>query len=348
MDHLWQRNRGKLITLSILALCVLEAGRARAEITQDWAVFKHLFIMADGRVVDSTDGTSHSRSQGIAMLGAVAADDRNSFTHLLSWTQANLDIRGDGLYACEWLPETGVVAKRDSADGDILIAWALLRAEARWHAPAFKEAALRTILAIRKRLLNPHGGYLLLLPSTDGYDGFRVTTINVSYWIFPAFKSFDAVDRTPQWRQLTADGVKLLEQARFGNTKLPTDWVDVDDHGAVAPAAGRPPRFGVDAQQIPLFVAWGLTGDPRLPQLQEPFLKRWEHDTGAIAPLWIDVSTDAIAPTRAGPGLDAILAAARGSVGSAHQIMPTITSTLDYRAANLILLGQLSVSSQTH
>ena len=348
MDHLWQRARGILIIVSILALCVLGPGGARAEITQDWAVFKRLFVMADGRVVDSPDGTSHSRSQAIAMLGAVAADDRNSFSRLLNWTKANLDIRGDGLYACEWLPEAGVVAKRDCADGDVLIAWALLRAEAKWHAPAFKEDALRTVAAIRKRLLDEHGGYLLLMPGTDGYAGFRVTTINLSYWIFPALKSFDAAERTPQWRQLIADGIRLLEQARFGSTKLPTDWIDVDDHGAVTPAAGRPPRFGADAQQIPLFIAWGLAGDPRLAQIQEPFLKRWEHDTGAIAPLWVDVTTDAIAPARAGPGLDAILAAAHSSVGNTRTAMPAVKATFDYRAASLTLLGEVSVASTSH
>jgi endoglucanase len=319
----------------------------RAQSAQDWAVFRHSFVMADGRVVDSPASTSHSRSQGIAMLGAVAADDRNAFSHILSWTEANLATRGDDLFACEWLPEAGVVAPpRDCADGDILIAWALLSAQSKWHADTFREDALRTLAAIRKRLLNQRGGYLLLLPGTEGYTSFHSTTINVADWIFPAFAAFDAADHAPQWRQLIADNAKLLEQARFGSTKLPTDWIDVDDHGAVSLASGRPPHFGLDAMQVPLFIAWGLKGDSRLPQLLEPFLKRWEHDTGAIAPQWIDVSTNAIAPTLAGPGLDAVLAAARGAVGSAGQTMPAITPKLDFPTASLILLGQVSTTSQ--
>ena len=334
-----------MIVLSILALWVLGDGYARADVSGDWAIFKGVFVMADGRVVDSPDGTSHARNQGIALLGAVAADDRDAFNHILRWTEANLDIRGDGLYACEWLPEVGVTAKRDGADGDILIAWALLRAQAKWHAPDYKEIALRSVAGIRKRLLREHAGYLILLPSAEGYDGLRSTTINLSYWIFPALKSFAAADPTPRWKQLADDGIKLLQQARFGASKLPTDWVDLDDHGAVVPSAGQPPRFGSDAQQIPLYLAWGMTGDPRLPDLQEPFLKRWAHDTGAIAPLWIDVSTGAIAPTRAGPGLDAILAVTRASVGKVPPVTPPITSALDYRAASLILLGEISAEA---
>lgn len=331
--------------MSILAVCGLGCGSARAEIAGDWAIFKSVFIMADGRVVDSPDGTSHARNQGIALLGAVAADDREAFNHILRWTEANLDIRGDGLYACEWLPEAGVTAKRDSADGDLLIAWALARAQSKWHAADLKESALRSIAGIRKRLIRKHGGYLILLPAADGFDGLRVTRINLSYWIFPAFRSFDAVESVADWQHLTADGVKLLEQAQFGVSKLPTDWVDLDEQGAVVPSAGQPPRFGSDAQQIPLFLAWGLAGDPRLPELQEPFLKRWAHDSGAVAPLWIDVSTGAIAPERAGPGLDAVLAAARASVGKTRPAMPRITAALDYRAASLILLGEISAEA---
>lgn len=330
--------------LPILAAMVSGCGSARAEIAGDWTFFKSNFVMADGRVVDSPGSTSHARSQGIALLGAVAADDRDEFNHILRWTEANLDVRGDGLFACEWLPEAGVTSKRDSADGDILIAWALLRAQARWHSADLSEKARRNVAGIRKRLIREHGGYLLLLPSAEGYDGRRTTTVNLSYWIYPAFKDFNGIDPTPLWRQLAADGLRILEQARFGAAKLPSDWIDIDEHGAVVPSAGQPPRFGRGSQLIPLFLAWGMPGEPRLADLEEPFLKRWAHETGAIAPLWIDVATGTIAPNRAGPGLDAVLAVVHASLEKIRPAIPPMAAGLDFPAASVILLGEISAA----
>lgn len=343
MDYSWRLLRGNPIVLALLAFWVAGCGVARAEIADDWASFKSDYIMADGRVVDSPDGMSHARSQGIALLGAVAADDRDAFSRILNWTQANLDIRGDGLYAREWRPEAGVPARQDAADGDILIAWALVRAQARWHVPEFKDRALRSIAGIHKHLLREHGGFLLILPATEGYDGPLSTTINLADWIFPALRSFATIDPSPQWGRLEADGIKLLEQARFGPSHLPTDWIDIDGHGGTLPAAGHPPHFGAEAQQVPLFLAWGLGGTPQLPDLLEPFLKRWEHDNGTLAPSWIDVTTGAIASDRAGPGLDAVLAAARAAFARTRPVMPALSTAHDYRAASLILLGEISV-----
>jgi endo-1,4-beta-D-glucanase Y len=93
-------------------------------------------VTAEGRVVDNANGgISHSEGQGYAMLIAERLDDRPTFETIWRWTQSNLLVRGDGLAAWRWSPETPHVADHNNAtDGDLLIAWALAQASDRWHA----------------------------------------------------------------------------------------------------------------------------------------------------------------------------------------------------------------------
>ncbi len=336
--------RRVLMALPFLLAAASGTCAARADVADDWIGFKSLFVAPDGRVVDGgAAGSSSSRGQGIALLCAVAVDDRETFNRVYLWTEANLDTRGDGLFAASWSPEKGVADLRDAGDGDILIAWALARADQKWHAPVLRDRAIRSIHAIRNKLLRSRGGFLVLLPGSSDFEGARAATLNLSYEIFPAFASFRKLDPVPDWTRLAEDGLRLIGKARFGPNGLPTDWIDLDDRGDPVPSPGRPPRFGADAARIPFNLAWGFAGDPDLPGDEAPFLTRWSHDTGSTAPAWIDVSTGAIADMRAGPGLDAMLAAIRTILYHTPQTFPRITPKLDFAAASMVLLGRISL-----
>ena len=79
------------------------------------------------------------------MILATAFDDREQFDHLWQWTQRELQVRRDALFSWKWEPGAGKVTDSNSAsDGDILIAWGLLRADQRWQAPAYRTAAARS------------------------------------------------------------------------------------------------------------------------------------------------------------------------------------------------------------
>jgi cellulose synthase (UDP-forming) len=111
-----------------------------------WAGYKQRFIGSDGRVSDPTrGGITTSEGQSYALLRAVWMDDRSGFDSVWGWTRANLQVRGDGLFASLW--GGGAVQDHNSAsDADSDIALALLFAAHRFADSTYRGAAL-TVLA---------------------------------------------------------------------------------------------------------------------------------------------------------------------------------------------------------
>ena len=65
-----------------------------------WQYFKDQFISDDGRVIDTQQQQiSHSEGQGYGMLLAVKFNDQATFKKLWRWSQDNLQIRKDRLFA---------------------------------------------------------------------------------------------------------------------------------------------------------------------------------------------------------------------------------------------------------
>ena len=125
----------------LVALMTMLAGLAKADplpplggmlkAPEAWQAYKRAFITDGGRVVDNANGNvSHSEGQGYGMLLAVAADDREAFDAIWSWTRAQLMLREDGLAAWRWNPDAsphvGRSQQRDRRRP--LIAWALAEA----------------------------------------------------------------------------------------------------------------------------------------------------------------------------------------------------------------------------
>src|SRR6201989_3063834 len=101
-------------------------------------------FLVDGRIIDRANGNiSHSEGQGYGMLLSVAADDRDSFEAIWNWTQKQLYVRGDNLAAWKWDPDANphVSDQNNATDGDLLIAWALMRAGKKWSEPKYTDAA---------------------------------------------------------------------------------------------------------------------------------------------------------------------------------------------------------------
>jgi hypothetical protein len=179
---------------------------------KEWRRYQSKFISPEGRVIDDANGgISHSEGQGYGMLIAVRAGDRAGFDRLWTWTRANLELRGDHLAAWRWDPAHDPhVADRNSAtDGDLLIAWALSEAGAKWD-PAYAAAA---------RSIGP-----LLLPGAQGFgpserpDG---PVVNLSYWIFPALDRLASISHAADWRAVTRSGLNLIDEARCDSTCRP-------------------------------------------------------------------------------------------------------------------------------
>jgi endoglucanase len=253
-----------------------------------WRAYKSRFVSESGRIVDTANGQiSHSEGQGYGMLLAVAADDRAGFEAIWGWTRANLFVRGDELAAWRWEPDKrpAVADMNNATDGDLLIAWALTEAAEAWGDISYRIAARRIAVEIGSKLIllkSSHGA--LLLPGMAGFsaeDRADGPVLNLSYYVFPAFARLPLVAPEFDWGGLSRAGLRLIEKARFGPAKLPSDWISLKS-GEPQPADGFPAQFSYNAIRIPLYLAWAGFDQPRH---HETFLAAWDRREGRGLPL---------------------------------------------------------------
>lgn len=253
-------------------------------------------MQADGRVIDTgNNGISHTESQGYGMVLAEAAGDRETFDSIHSWTERTLARSEDALFSWRYVPtDPNPVADRNNAtDGDILIAWALTRAAARWGDRAYKSRAAAIRKSIHEQMVRPMGDHVFLLPGLSGFENDGRLTLNPSYYIWPALSLFQQVDGAKMWGPVIAGGEALLRGARFGPLRLPTDWVDVTAPNDFTPALGRPPLFGFDVIRVPLY----LMMDGRMDAARDMsgFWRSYQT-RGAAIPATVNVVTGEVAP----------------------------------------------------
>jgi len=306
-----------------------------------WQTYRQRFIR-DGRVLDMDNGgISHSEGQGYGMLLAEAAGDRQTFDQLLAWTQTHL-ARADGLFAWRYAPcsagldraaiaaATGrpadsadatdcITDPNNASDGEILIAWALLKAGERWQSPDYTAAARRIATALQPLIVQRHQ-HSLLLPGLQGFDhpqadGDGRVVVNLSYWIFPALDALARHFPDQGWQALADSGLALLRAARFGAHQLPPDWLEIDGPAAsdMRPASGFEPVYGFNAVRIPLHLVWGRQRWTE--QDLAPYLGWWttKPDEGYAA--WVNLQDGSEAGYRASAGVRGIarLATARAT-----------------------------------
>jgi endoglucanase len=272
-----------------------------------WRTYQAKFISPDGRVIDDVNGgISHSEGQGYAMLIAVRAGDRAGFDRLWTWTRANLEVRGDDLAAWRWDPahDPHVADRNNATDGDLLMAWALAEAGAKWD-PAYTDAALSIAEAIGMRAVLPNRFGPLLLPGAQGFwpsersDG---PVVNLSYWIFPALDRLGSISQSADWSGIAQSGLGLIDAARFGSSRLPSNWISLAGK-APEPARDFPAVFGYDAVRIPLYLAWGRPNDINRLAMFSTALGRGDRQ-----PAVIDVTSGARGEPFGGDGFKAIAA----------------------------------------
>jgi endo-1,4-beta-D-glucanase Y len=304
-----------------------------------WSEYRHAYIRDDGRVVDDgQQGISHSEGQGYAMILAEAADDRATFDRVWSWTHSHLQVREDALLAWKWDPEMDVVVDMNNAtDGDLLIAWALLRAARRWEVPAYHSEAREIAQDIQSHLIVETSNGPVLLPGVSGFVHDGVVTINLSYWIFPALTALADLEPDGPWAALKKSGLTLLDVARFGVQELPADWLVMSDPPVPSPLF--PNRFGFEALRIPLYVNWdGMTSHPALDTL----VTFWARD--AYPPAWVSLDDGSHASVNLRPGAMAIrrllLTKGRDAWDGETPVMPAS----DYYDSTLMLLANVAAN----
>ena len=324
--------------IAALALC---PGPALAN--RNWDIFKRRFIVGGTRVIDTgNNDVSHSESQGWGLLFAQSYDDRETFRKLWEWTSASLQ-RGDGLFSWKWSPKSAdpVPDKNNAADGDLLIAWALVRAARKWKEPHWLEPARRIQVAILDKLANDvPGGRVVLLPGIQGFVRGNRRIVNLSYYVWSAIHEFAGQPgEQARWRRLEADGLWLLDNAAFGVHRLPPDWL-LYGNQEFKIADGWPPYFGFDAIRIPLYLAW-QNDKARLGR----FLAAWRTPRfGGRPPAWINLVDGSVAPFPSTGGYSGVASLGQFVGGGMARPRPlgALGDDDDYYSASLKLLSNLA------
>jgi endo-1,4-beta-D-glucanase Y len=247
-------------------------------------------------------------------------------------------VRNDALLAWKW--EQGAVADRNNAsDADILVAWALARAAEKWRDPEYLAAARAIAQDVRRKLLKrvPHG--LVLVPALEGFDKPDGLTVNLSYWVFPAFRELAAIDPAPEWEALNKSGLSILRYSYFGRWRLPPDWLKLSDPVS---AGGTPPeRFGYDAVRIPVYLLWSRQEND---SLLAPYREFWGNFAAArVMPAFTNLKDDSVDSHGGGAGIRAIAQVVAEYPRASAGRLPALQAGESYYSAVLLLLAKIAL-----
>ncbi|MCW8087943.1 glycosyl hydrolase family 8 [Sabulicella glaciei] len=311
----------------------------------EWSAFQSRYMTPEGRVVDTAKAhISHSEGQSYAMLLAVHMEDRAAFDLAWDWARLHLHRRGDHLLSWRWDPHARphVADPNNASDGDLVAAWALARAAALWREPSYREQARRIARDLLRLCTVEWNNRLLLLPGAHGFRFHDRVVINLSYYSWAAMRGLSRVLPSPAWSRLEADGLALLEQARFGRFALPPDWLELGARGAMRPAPGWPPRFSWDAVRIPLHLVWAGRGTEALLPRVERFWSAQRRRDGT--PAWADLESGDLAPYPGHAGLRAVARASRHALGLPAGPPESVADATDYYGAALVLLSRVAAT----
>ncbi|BCL72024.1 hypothetical protein TUMSATVNIG1_39910 [Vibrio nigripulchritudo] len=304
-----------------------------------WTTYKKNFVTREGRVVDNGNRyISHSEGQGYGMLIAEHFGDKKTFDRVWEWTQVNLGRKQDDLFSWKWQPKKPHVPDINNAsDGDILIAWALLRAEQRWSGNQYRAKAKRIINELEQSHLKDTRGEFLLLPGGYGFEFSDKTIANLAYWVFPAFDDFSQFDST--WSHLSVSGMDILNKNLYGHHLLPPDWLEIGK-GGWQPAKKFEPQFSYSNYRIPLHLIWG-----ERPHRVTWMFNNWLKNSDAA---WVNVNTGETAPYPPPKGAIAIsqLVEAASNPKVRDKGITVRPEGKDYYSDSLVLLSHIAYNER--
>ena len=349
--RVWLRATMPVLTV-LLAGSLAACARAPFMLDQSaWRSFVHQYVTPEGRVVDhEAGGITHSEAQGNTLVLATAFNAPDVFASVWNWTRANLQVRSDRLFAWRWDPakSPSITDSNNATDADILIAWGLMRAARRWNTPQYATDAEVILNALRDNMLVQTSRGMMLLPGAVGFKRNEAIVVNLSYWVFPALLDFAASRPHEPWAHVIADGLTLLDEARFGRWALPADWVQVGSQ--VSLPDDFAPRFSYDAIRIPLYLAWAHLAQPAR---AGRYLAFWDYFSGErFIPAWTNLRDDGVDSYDAPLGFHAVMDVSRGRAPSARQSAPVATPTVrhthGYYSNVLYLLANVAYHELSH
>jgi endo-1,4-beta-D-glucanase Y len=306
---------------------VPSSSASNAETLKLWERYKAVFVQPDGRVIDIwQNNISHSESQGYGLLNSVLFDDRKTFQAIWQWTRNNLQARKDNLLPWAWGKRNNglweIIDYNNATDGDVLVAYALIQASARWHSQDYGSEGRKIIEGIRKHLPANWKNKTYLLPAYYGFQKDDKLILNPSYLIISAYRAFAEVDDRVFWRKIYDDSLDLIQNSSFGKLKLPADWISLNDSG-ISMWEEKSPLFGYEAIRTILYLSWEKA--PHYPQGMYDILKIYEKQ--GYIPLYADLQKNTISLDDAPAGFYAVYGRAAEKSG-----LKALSSSLFKRA----------------
>jgi endoglucanase len=241
-----------------------------------WENYKKEYIDPNSfRVVDKQkDGITTSEGQSYGMLMSVWMDDKVTFDKIWEWTQNNLQKPNTNSFSWLWgknpKGEYKVLAEQGgdnvATDGDIDIAFSLIKASKKWNNPQYLASAklIMNDIWTNEVIITKNGKYLLAANDLEKKYNKTEVLVNPSYFNTAAFHEFAKVSMEDNWNRLAADSYEFLEKSSESNLDfdksafLPPDWILVNiDNGAVKPTGNKDfsSRYSYDSARIPWRVA---------------------------------------------------------------------------------------------
>lgn len=307
----------------------------------DWQAWSRAFLRPEGRVVDvEQDGASHSEGQAYGLLLATWQGDRDAARRIVAWTEAHLAVRQDPLLAWRWMPGAGVADYNNASDGDVLYAWALLRAARTFGEEEFARRAREVAGAVVTILLatDPsRPGRTLLLPGAERFRDAGGVIVNPSYLMPLALHDLGAAFAHPELPAVAEAMADLL--AGIATDGLVPDWIEVTSEGW-RPAQGFSADFGYEAIRVPLYLVWsGRAGHPAVTAARTAWAARGD------GPLPVRLSRDGrtVLEESAAPGYRAVAALVAATGASPAEVpAPPFDAAQPYYPATIHMLAGLA------
>ncbi|HLZ34280.1 MAG TPA: glycosyl hydrolase family 8 [Nitrospira sp.] len=223
------------------------------ELSALWSFYRQTYIR-QGRVISLDEqGVTTSEGQAYGMLRAVWSNDRKTFEEVWRWTQRNLQVRNDKLFAWRWKGK--VLSSNAATDADTDIALALVLASRRFDDARYEQEALAILYSIWDlEILHLGSGSYVTGGNWAAAEDYP--TIHVAYLAPYAYEVFASVDLQHDWRRVVDSSYALLHWLYDEeHVVLPPELVYLDKTQGrfllTHPRSGQASVFGYDA--VPLF-----------------------------------------------------------------------------------------------
>jgi endoglucanase len=265
-------------------------GELVSVLQQAWAGYKQTFVQPDGRVIDPTrSGITTSEGQSYALLRAVWMGDRTSFDTVWRWTAANLQVRGDGLFASLW--GGGSVQDHNTAtDADSDIALSLLYAGRRFGDQGYVTSAHAVLAGMwQSDVVAIDGMNVLTAGNWASAQQSPGPVINPSYFAPYAYRSFAHADPGHPWMTLVDSSYTMLDRCTGAtldgtvSAGIPPNWCAISRSTSQVvsfPQIQAADSYGYDAFRVMWRVAvdavWNKEPRARTYLMRNDFLRtRW-------------------------------------------------------------------------